>query len=83
MLAKLPMLTQFPDQAMVERELFEHFAAHAVNTTVAHMGHDRALGEQGEHAGGRAHVVEVDIRLPPLMDFRVCFLDGTVKCFGG
>jgi len=72
-----------PDQAVIERELFEAAAPVAIDAAVAHVGHDRPLGQQDQHAGRRSHAVEFGIGLASAVDVGIRFDDRLAERFGG
>ena len=72
----------FPNETVIESELVEALSAEAIDAAVADVCHECPLRQNGQHAGGGAHSLEVEIGLAAMMDLMVGFDDAFAEGIG-
>ena len=67
---------QFPEEAVVERDLLVPPVAKPIGSAVPHVGVERPFGEEEKDVGGRSHAAERLVGLPLFFDLHVRVGDG-------
>jgi hypothetical protein len=70
-------------QAVVEGQLIQAITSEPVDATVADVPYQRCLRQQDQHAGRGPHGVEIRVRQPAAVDFRIRIENGLFQSFGG
>ena len=59
---------KFPNQAMIESELFEPISPQPIRTAIAHVRENRSFGQEDHRRGRGAHAFEVGTRRTAIVD---------------